>query len=108
MVKVFVVIIKAYGTTLFSSEHDERQKVDNMFKWCNVNIKEMTTRRRLIKDDIIHQSATTHSHSLRKAYINVMRRLGIGFANKYTNAEIAKSLGVSASTISKYLKGGNQ
>lgn len=82
-------IIKAYGTTLFSSEHDERQKVDNMFKWCNVNIKEMTTRRRLIKDDIIHQSAMTHSHSLRKAYINVMRRLGIGFANKYTNAEIA-------------------
>lgn len=82
-------IIRAYGSTLFSSEHDEATKVGNLFKWCNVNIKEMTTRRRFIKNEIIYQSANTHSHSVRKAYVNVMQRLGIGFADRYTSAEIA-------------------
>lgn len=81
-------IIRAYGNTIFANEHESRQKVDNVFKWCNISIKEMATRRRIIKNDVLYQSASTHSKSIRKAYVNIMTRLGIGFTDRYTNAEI--------------------
>lgn len=82
-------IVRAYGTSILPSEDYEKKKIDNTVKWCNLNITEMATRRRLIKDDIIYQSANTKSKSLRKAYVNLMAKLGIGFTDRYTNVEIA-------------------
>lgn len=82
-------IVRAYGTSILPSEAYEKQKIDNTIKWCNLNITEMSTRRRLIKNDIIYASANTKSKSLRKAYVNLMAKLGIGFNDKYTNMEIA-------------------
>ena len=54
-----------------------------------MNIKELSTRRRLIKDELLYQSANTHSKTLRKVYIEIMTKLGIGFTDRYTNATIA-------------------
>lgn len=82
-------IIKAYGNTIVSNSKMSEQKIDNVMKWCNCNISELSTRRRLIKDDITYQSASTHSRSIRRAYLNVMARLGIGMADKYTHMQVA-------------------
>ena len=82
-------IIRAYGTTIVDNSKMAEQKVDNIVKWCNCNISELSTRRRLLKDDITYQSASTHSKQIRKAYLNVMAKLGIGMADKYTHNEIA-------------------
>ena len=82
-------IIRAYGTSVFISENDAKKTVCNLIEQSNVNIKELSTRRRLIKDELLYQSANTHSKALRKAYVEVMTTLGIGFTDKYTNATIA-------------------
>ena len=82
-------IIRAYGTSVFISEDNAKKTVDNLIEQSNVNIKELSTRRRIIKDELLYQSANTHSKSLRKVYIEVMTKLGIGFTDKYTNATIA-------------------
>lgn len=82
-------IIRAYGTSTFISEDNCKKTVDNLIEQSNVNIKELSTRRRIIKDELLYQSANTHSKSVRKAYIDIMARLGIGFTDRYTNATIA-------------------
>lgn len=82
-------IIRAYGTTLVTNDKAAEQKLDGMMKWCNFNISELSTRRRRIKDDIVYQSASTHSKILRKAYVNIMTRFGIGLADRYTHNEVA-------------------
>lgn len=82
-------IIRAYGTSLYLSKNDYNKKIDNLIAQNNVNISELATRRRTIKDDILYQSANTHSKTLRKAYIDIMKHLGIGFADRYTNATVA-------------------
>lgn len=82
-------IIRAYGTSVFVSEDDAKKTVCNLIEQSNVNIKELSTRRRIIKDELLYQSANTHSKSLRKVYIEIMTKLGIGFTDKYTNATIA-------------------
>jgi len=82
-------IIRAYGTTTFTSNNDYKKTVDNLVAQNNINIKELATRRRLIKDDLLYQSANTHSRSVRKAYLDIISRLGIGYADRYTNAIIA-------------------
>lgn len=82
-------IVRTYGTSAITSESDQKQKADNLMKWCNLNILEISTRRRVLKNDIIFASAGTKSKMLRKAYVNLMTKLGIGFSDKYTNIEIA-------------------
>lgn len=82
-------VIKAYGTTLVTNDKASEQKLDGMMKWCNFNISELSTRRRLLKDDITYQSASTHSKVLRKAYVNIMTRFGIGLADRYTYNQVA-------------------
>lgn len=82
-------IIRAYGTSLYLNKNDYNKKIDNMIAQNNVNISELATRRRAIKDDLLYQSANTHSKTVRRAYIDVMKHLGIGFADRYTNAIVA-------------------
>lgn len=82
-------VIRAYGTSIFLSEDNANKTVSNLIEQSNVDIKELSTRRRIIKDDLLYRSANTHSKSLRKAYLEVMAKLGIGFTDKYTNATIA-------------------
>ena len=82
-------IIRVYGTSVYITEDNANKTIDNLIEQSNVNIKELSTRRRIIKDELLYQSANTHSKSVRKAYIDVMTRLGIGFTDKYTNMTIA-------------------
>ena len=82
-------IIRTYGTSIYHSKNDNNKIVDNLIAQNNININELATRRRLIRDDFLYQSANTHSKTLRKTYIDAMKRIGIGFADRYTNAMIA-------------------
>lgn len=82
-------IIRAYGTSVFVNEDNANKTVSNLIAQSNVNIKELSTRRRIIKDELLYQSANTHSKSLRKVYVEIMNKLGIGFTDKYTDAQIA-------------------
>ena len=82
-------IIRAYGTSTYLNKKEFTKVIDNLIAQNNVNITELATRRRIIKDDLLYQSANTHSKTIRKAYIDILKTLGIGFADRYTNAIIA-------------------
>ena len=82
-------ILRTYGTSVYTNEDDQKKIVGHLIEQSNVSIKELSTRRRIIKDELLYQSANTHSKTLRKAYLEIMSKLGIGFTDRYTNATIA-------------------
>lgn len=82
-------LVRAYGTTLFIDENNQKKTIDNLMTNANVNIKELNTRRRLIKDELLYQSANTHSKAVRRAYVDITTKLGIGYMDRHTNETIA-------------------
>ncbi len=82
-------ILRTYGTSIYLNEDNQKKTISNLIEQSNVSIKELSTRRRIIKDELLYQSANTHSKTLRKAYVEIMAKLGIGFTDKYSNATVA-------------------
>lgn len=89
MVSALNKIIERFGNTVIESETTKDGKVDRSVRWCNLNIKEMSRRRDILKHELVYNSASTKSFSLRKAYLDICVRLGIGLRDKYTGNMIA-------------------
>lgn len=82
-------IIRAYGTTIFSTEHQADSIVDKNFKWCNLNITDITHRRDLIRRDLLAMSSKSRSKSFKRACLDIMVKFGIGMKDKYSGELVA-------------------
>ena len=82
-------IVRAYGTTIIKNETEVTGKLDASVKWCNINITELSHRRVLLKNEIVNAAANTRSKSLKRGYLNIMARFGVGMRDKYTGNLIA-------------------
>lgn len=82
-------IIRAYGTTIFSTEHQTDTLVDKNFKWCNLNITDITHRRDIIRRDLFAMSNKSRSKSFKKACLDIMVKFGIGMKDKYSGELVA-------------------
>ncbi len=89
-------IIAAYGTTLIVPDSDQDTKVGKTFKWCNVNIKDITHRREVIRRDLFMWASSTRSKSFKKACLNIMTKFGIGMKDNYSGNLVATESVVDA------------
>lgn len=82
-------IIKAYGTTIFPTDAQTDKLVDKNFKWCNVNITDITHRREAIRRDLFAMSNKSRSRSFKRACLDIMVKFGIGMKDNYTGELVA-------------------
>ena len=82
-------IVKAYGNTIFPTDTQADKLIDKNFKWCNVNITDITHRREAIRRDLFAMSNKTRSKSFKKACLDIMVKFGIGMKDNYSGALVA-------------------
>ena len=89
MVSALNKIIRAYGTTIISSEDVQDHNLDVDMKWANLNIKDMVRRKEMLRSEIFYRASRTRSYTVRHTYLNMVARLGFGLKDRYTDGVIA-------------------
>lgn len=84
-------IIKKYGNSIirYETEDIKLHEVDTDVKWCNINIKDISKRRGYLQAELLNRAARTKSTSMKRAYLNISARLGIGLKDRYTHSLIS-------------------
>lgn len=89
MVSALNKIIETYGNSIIDNDSTAKSKIERSINWCNLNIRDMSRRRDLLKNELVYSAAHTRSSVIRKAYLSISARLGIGIRDRYTNNLIA-------------------
>lgn len=84
-------IIKKYGNAIIRQESEDIKlhEADVDTKWCNINIKDISKRRGYLQAELLNRAARTKSVSIKRAYLNISARLGVGLKDRYTHSLIA-------------------
>lgn len=84
-------IIKKYGNSIIVKETEDIKlhEADRDVNWCNLNIRDISRRREYLQAELFNRSARTKSFTVKRAFLNISARLGVGLKDRYTHAVIA-------------------
>lgn len=84
-------IIKRYGNSIIIKETEDIKlhEADRDMNWCNLNIIDISRRREYLQAELFNRSARTKSITVKRAFLNISAKLGVGLKDRYTHAVIA-------------------
>ena len=89
MVSALNKIIRTYGNTVVISEDVQNHNIDVDVKWANLNIKDIVRRSAMTRSEIFYRASRTRSFTVRRAYLYIIAKLGVGLKDRYTDGIVA-------------------
>ena len=91
LVSAYQKIIKAYGSSGYTSDAKADAETERLIKWCNLNVHDLIHRKNKLKDELYHTGISTNSSYIKSMISNIMKKLGIQAKDKYTGNIVIES-----------------
>lgn len=85
LISAITKIIEAYGNSNVNiTENEKESEVESSIRWANININDLVTRRKHLKDDLFYRAIRTNSNFFKAVALKIMNKLGVELQENYT------------------------
>lgn len=85
-------IIREYGNSTQSGRSNNKEEVESLVKWSNLNICDLTKRQKKMKDELFYQTIKNDSGYMKALSFRILNTLGLKLRENYTGAVVEASI----------------